>query len=1146
MNHKIGMIFVSLLWAALVHEAKGYEEIITAPSSNGDWSFVTNSITQAGIIFDARGGTVDPGHMLVARNTLFGSLPTPVRDGNRFCGWWTEVGGAGTQITANTLATNAHNTVYAFWLATASDVSWNLAADFSVTNGNPNGAWSYGYVDTWSWSGAFLRYQTGNYTGVSGSPIWHTAQTNSPDCGSVFLNRSSDVQEGAAPGQLSIQPGSNSIPAGVRWTAPSNAYGVVTVSGQFFSGGVASPRIVVRYKDASVWSGTDAGVFALTNSIAASNTIDFIVSGDYAGGATPLDAVIAVNCNRHTLRFDAQGGSVASTLKTVTYSANYGDLPIPTRSAYVFDGWWTGTDGTGSEISSDTLVNATNDVTLYANWTYTYAPQLTQRRPATNQVSISEGSSIRFSVVANDSLNPNSAKKGLTNIAWYVDGALAQNSRMSSTTDVASAYVYSARTNIVSGGALQRDVSIRVVAKNIEGYTASATWALRIYNKPTSQTITFLHPPIKALGDEDFDLNATASSGLTVQYASSNEAVARIVGRRVQIVGAGTTVITATQPGNSDYLAAPPVQQKLFVKTRLTANITGRGTVDGTGLYLPGTQATLKAKPLTGSAFLHWENSSQLAARTVVVPVTNSSVSAWFDATTNVPPAEIDDPGPQSAMVGVPFVLPLVVRSASLPSVSVPSLPFGLSFDARTCTIVGVPNAATTNRPVTIQVRNAGPHSAQQTFSITIAPLPAWAQGDFSGWFAASESDYGTVAWSVTPKGTVSGKLTAAGTASTFKTAAFQRLDADGTLWLAAATQSRTDPRQLLFAVRKPAEGVPSGVAFADGWFGLSAESNAVARAYRGVWKDAREAAVLTNGFVGYYTATLPGGKEYGSGYLTLTVDKAGAVKTAGMLADGTSVSTSGPMILDETGRLFVVIYATPSFYKGGSLFGLAEFVRGSGAASTFVRPLNGELLWANSNPQATADYGAGFSRSVNLVGGWYDTVGNLYRYYAGRELSIDANSDAAAPELSVGTNRYASVWWRPDGVGVTISTNRSGVMTGLSAAPAGRPIQTVDGYEYESVTNAVALTLSLTKATGVFKGAFNLWFDYATTHTSKQVRYEGVLTPVRSDSAVDPTEGRGFFLWSEKSAYRNAKNQTIPYSFNESYDLFLLASPQE
>lgn len=81
-----------------------------------------------------------------------------------------------------------------------------------------------------------------------------------------------------------------------------------------------------------------------------------------------------------------------------------------------------------------------------------------------------------------------------------------------------------------------------------------------------TQTITFPDLPAgKRVGDADFALGATASSGLAVTYASSNPSVATIVDGRLRLVAAGITTITASQTGDTSYDAAAPVVRSIAV-----------------------------------------------------------------------------------------------------------------------------------------------------------------------------------------------------------------------------------------------------------------------------------------------------------------------------------------------------------------------------------------------------------------------------------------------------------------------------------------------------------------------------------------------------------------------------------------------------
>ncbi len=101
-------------------------------------------------------------------------------------------------------------------------------------------------------------------------------------------------------------------------------------------------------------------------------------------------------------------------------------------------------------------------------------------------------------------------------------------------------------------------------------YNAAATQTQTLTVTGLTQTISFGVLPNKVIGDVDFSPGATASSGLAVTYSSSNTAVANIVGNNVHIVSAGSTIITASQNGNSTYSPAVSVSQSLNVNNLLT------------------------------------------------------------------------------------------------------------------------------------------------------------------------------------------------------------------------------------------------------------------------------------------------------------------------------------------------------------------------------------------------------------------------------------------------------------------------------------------------------------------------------------------------------------------------------------------------
>lgn len=80
-----------------------------------------------------------------------------------------------------------------------------------------------------------------------------------------------------------------------------------------------------------------------------------------------------------------------------------------------------------------------------------------------------------------------------------------------------------------------------------------------------TQTITFPSIPDKLISSPPFQLNATASSTLPVQYSTTSDKI-NITGNTVSIVSAGRVAIKAFQPGNGTIGAAPEVSQSFCIK----------------------------------------------------------------------------------------------------------------------------------------------------------------------------------------------------------------------------------------------------------------------------------------------------------------------------------------------------------------------------------------------------------------------------------------------------------------------------------------------------------------------------------------------------------------------------------------------------
>ncbi|MCE7988859.1 MAG: hypothetical protein DYG89_47495 [Caldilinea sp. CFX5] len=82
-----------------------------------------------------------------------------------------------------------------------------------------------------------------------------------------------------------------------------------------------------------------------------------------------------------------------------------------------------------------------------------------------------------------------------------------------------------------------------------------------------NQTITFNPLPDKLVNDPLFSVNATASSGLPVSFASLTPTICTVSGNTVTLITTGTCTLQAGQAGNANFNPAPPVAQSFAVKS---------------------------------------------------------------------------------------------------------------------------------------------------------------------------------------------------------------------------------------------------------------------------------------------------------------------------------------------------------------------------------------------------------------------------------------------------------------------------------------------------------------------------------------------------------------------------------------------------
>lgn len=91
-----------------------------------------------------------------------------------------------------------------------------------------------------------------------------------------------------------------------------------------------------------------------------------VVSTDIVGSAGNIFLYAKWTAGQYTVTFDADGGSVSPSTKTVTFGSAYGELPVPEYTGHIFGGW---VDANDNPITSQTIVSIGENHTLTAVWT---------------------------------------------------------------------------------------------------------------------------------------------------------------------------------------------------------------------------------------------------------------------------------------------------------------------------------------------------------------------------------------------------------------------------------------------------------------------------------------------------------------------------------------------------------------------------------------------------------------------------------------------------------------------------------------------------------------------------------------------------------------------------------------------------------
>ncbi|NCC14479.1 MAG: hypothetical protein EOM32_14035, partial [Spirochaetia bacterium] len=302
------------------------------------------------VTFDKQSGTNGSDTVSATYDATMPSATAPMRTGYTFGGYYDQANGAGTQYYTATMASvriwdkAEATTLFAKWTAISYALTYVLE-DGTNNSANPG---SY-TVET-----ATITLQTPTKTGYTfGGWFSGSAFTIGNEVTEILLGSTQDKTLYA------------------KWTANSCA---VTFDKQSGTGGsdtvsatydATMPSAVVPTKTGYTFGGyydqaNGAGTQYYTDGMVSSRSWDKTEATTLYAKWTPNNYSITYDLNNGTNN-RANPGSYTIETETIT-------LQAPTKIGYTFDGWFSHSGFTGSQVMAIAL-GSTGDRTLYAKWT---------------------------------------------------------------------------------------------------------------------------------------------------------------------------------------------------------------------------------------------------------------------------------------------------------------------------------------------------------------------------------------------------------------------------------------------------------------------------------------------------------------------------------------------------------------------------------------------------------------------------------------------------------------------------------------------------------------------------------------------------------------------------------------------------------
>ncbi len=277
--------------------------------------------------------------------------------------------------------------------------------------------------------------------------------------------------------------------------------------------------------------------------------IDANQLGDANYFAAPqAQQTVAIGRGSEAISFVGPGSGAVGGSATLSASGGASGNPVVfSVDSSTAPGICTVSGANGSTVHYQALGTCVIDANQVGNADYAAAPRVQQTIPIRNNQTIT------FAALANKTL----AQSPVTLNATASSGLPVS---FATTTPSVCTLNGSTLTLVAAG-----TCSVTASQPGNATYNAAPVVTRSFSVSAVNQTITFAALANKTLAQSPVTLNATASSGLPVSFATTTPSVCTLNGSTLTLVAAGTCSVTASQPGNATYNAAPVVTRSFSV-----------------------------------------------------------------------------------------------------------------------------------------------------------------------------------------------------------------------------------------------------------------------------------------------------------------------------------------------------------------------------------------------------------------------------------------------------------------------------------------------------------------------------------------------------------------------------------------------------